>query len=127
MKLQSVQSAGRRPPLQSWPGVSAHTDCSSGAAQYHTLGLSFTLICWFLILDSGVEVMLGRALLWWGLLCPTLAVPRLPAPHYIQTDTGDQRFFQFSSGPGGQFRSDIGFHRVCIFSEVIKRVGGVGE
>ena len=71
-------------------------------------------------IDSGVEVMSGRALLWWGLLCPALAVPRLPAPHYIQTDTGDQRFFQFSSGPGGQFRSDTGFHGVCVGGVVLE-------
>merc|ERR1711976_272797 len=40
-------------------------------------------------------------------LHPFLSKALLPSrAYYIQTDQGPNRFFQFSSGPGGQFRKE---------------------
>jgi len=43
----------------------------------------------------GIQVVLFAAL-----LSPAISL----LPYYIQTDEGDDRFFQFSSGEGGQYR-----------------------
>merc|ERR1712228_1136927 len=47
-------------------------------------------------------MMLGTQVVLVTLLSPVLSL----LPFYIQTDEGDDRFFQFSSGEGGQYRRE---------------------
>jgi len=47
-------------------------------------------------------MMLGIQFVQFALLSPVLSL----LPYYIQTDEGDDRFFQFSSGEGGQYRRE---------------------